>query len=43
MAYAAFPPDVHRILMVDRGWTREQRERWLTGSLRALLRPASEP
>lgn len=38
IAYAVMSPDVHRILTVDRGWTGDQYERWLTRSLGALLR-----
>ena len=38
ITYAAFSPDVHYILTVERGWTAEQYERWLTRSLGALLR-----
>ena len=35
---AAFSPDVHYILTVERGWTAEQYERWLIRSLGVLLR-----
>jgi len=38
-AYAVMSPDVHRMLTVERGWTPDQYERWLTRSLGALLRP----
>ena len=38
ITYAAFSPDVHYILTVERGWTAEQYERWLIRSLGALLR-----
>jgi len=38
ITYAAFSPDVHYILTVERGWTAEQYERWLVRSLGALLR-----
>ena len=40
MTYVALSPDVHRILTVERGWTADQYERWLTRSLGALLRPS---
>jgi AcrR family transcriptional regulator len=39
--YAAFSPEVHHILTVERGWTAEQYERWLVRSLGALLRTES--
>jgi AcrR family transcriptional regulator len=38
ITYAAFSPDVHYILTVERGWTAEHYERWLVRSLGALLR-----
>jgi AcrR family transcriptional regulator len=38
ITYAVMSPDVHHILTVERGWTAEQYERWLTRSLGALLR-----
>ena len=41
MTYVAFSPDVHRILTVERGWTPDQYEKWLTRSLGLLLRPKS--
>ena len=43
MAYAVLAPEVHRILTVERGWTPEQYERWLSRSLGALLRPGTRP
>jgi hypothetical protein len=39
IAYAALSPEVHRILTVERGWTADQYERWLTRILGSLLRP----
>jgi AcrR family transcriptional regulator len=39
IAYAALSPEVHRILTVERGWTADQYERWLTRVLSSLLRP----
>jgi AcrR family transcriptional regulator len=39
MTYVALSPDVHRMLAVERGWTADQYERWLTRSLGLLLRP----
>jgi len=41
MAYAVLSPDVHRILTIERGWTPDQYERWLSRSLGALLRPGT--
>ena len=38
IAYVALSPDVHRILTVERGWTRQQYEQWLARSLGLLLR-----
>jgi AcrR family transcriptional regulator len=39
MTYVALSPDVHRILAVERGWTADQYQQWLTRSLGLLLRP----
>jgi AcrR family transcriptional regulator len=39
MVYAALSPEVHRIFTVERGWTADQYERWLTRVLSSLLRP----
>jgi hypothetical protein len=39
ITYAALSPEVHRILTIERGWTADQYERWLTRMLRSLLRP----
>jgi AcrR family transcriptional regulator len=39
ITYAVMSPDVHRILTVDRGWTPDQYEHWLTRSLQVLLQP----
>jgi hypothetical protein len=39
VAYAALSPEVHRILTVERGWTADRYERWLTRVLSSLLRP----
>jgi AcrR family transcriptional regulator len=39
IAYAALSPEVHRILTVERGWTADQYELWLTRALSSLLRP----
>ena len=39
IAYAALSPEVHRILTVERGWTADQYERWVTRVLSSLLRP----
>jgi TetR/AcrR family transcriptional regulator of autoinduction and epiphytic fitness len=41
IAYAALSPEVHRILTVERGWTGDQYERWVTRALGSLLRPES--
>ena len=38
ITYAAFSPEVHHILTVERGWTAEQYEQWLARSLGALVR-----
>jgi AcrR family transcriptional regulator len=38
IAYAALSPDVHRILITERGWTAAQYEQWLIRSLGLLLR-----
>jgi AcrR family transcriptional regulator len=43
IAYAALSPEVHRILTVERGWTGDQYERWLTRALSCLLRPHLSP
>ncbi|HET7013921.1 MAG TPA: TetR/AcrR family transcriptional regulator [Streptosporangiaceae bacterium] len=39
ITYAALSPEVHRILTIERGWTSDQYERWLTRVLNSLLRP----
>jgi AcrR family transcriptional regulator len=39
IAYATLSPEVHRILTVERGWTADQYERWLTRALSSLLQP----
>jgi AcrR family transcriptional regulator len=39
ITYAALSPEVHRILTIERGWTADQYERWLTRALSCLLRP----
>jgi AcrR family transcriptional regulator len=39
ITYVVFSPDVHRILTVERGWTTDQYEHWLTRSLGLVLRP----
>jgi len=41
IAYAALSPEVHRIFTVERGWTADQYESWLTRALSSLLRPRS--
>lgn len=38
MTYAVLSPEVHRILIVERGWTAEQYEQWIVRSLGMLLR-----
>jgi len=38
IVYAAMSPDVYRILTVDRGWTPDMYERWLSRALGSLLR-----
>lgn len=38
MTYAVLSPEVHRILIVERGWTAEQYEQWIVRSLCMLLR-----
>ena len=45
IVYMAMSPDVHRILTVERGWTGDKYERWLTRALGALLRhpPGQNP
>jgi AcrR family transcriptional regulator len=40
MVYAAMSPDVFRILTVDRGWTPDMYERWLSRVLGSLVRDA---
>jgi len=35
--YLLWSPDTHRILTVERGWTAEQYEAWLTNALRRTL------
>lgn len=37
IVYAAMSPDVYRIFTVDRGWTPDMYERWLTRALCSLL------
>lgn len=39
IAYAALSPEVHRILTIERRWSADQYERWLTRVLSSLLRP----
>src|SRR5579859_1976282 len=39
IAYAALSPEVHRILTIERRWSADQYERWLTRVLTSLLRP----
>ena len=39
MTYAALSHEVHRILTIERRWTADQYERWLTRVLSSLLRP----
>lgn len=41
--YVLMSPEVHRILTVERGWSADRYERWLAGTLRALLLPAPTP
>jgi hypothetical protein len=41
IAYAALSPEVHRILTIERGWTADQYEDWLTRALSSLLRSRS--
>lgn len=43
VAYAALSPEVHRILTIERGWSADQYERWLTRALGSLLRPGLNP
>ena len=44
IAYAGLSPEVHRILTIERGWTGDQYERWLTRVLNSLLPPqTSQP
>jgi len=43
ITYAALSPEVHRILTIERGWTADQYERWLTRALGSLLRPGLNP
>jgi AcrR family transcriptional regulator len=38
VVYALMSPEVHRILSVERGWSPDRYESWLTRSLRTLLR-----
>ena len=35
--YALLSPDLHRVLTVERGWSRERYETWLAQSLKSLL------
>jgi AcrR family transcriptional regulator len=39
ITYAALSPEVHRILTIERGWTSDQYERWLTRALNSLIQP----
>lgn len=43
ITYAALSPEVHRILTIERRWTADQYERWLTRALGSLLRPEPAP
>lgn len=43
ITYAALSPEVHRILTIERRWTADQYERWLTRALSSLLRPQPAP
>ena len=43
IAYAALSPEIHRILTIERRWTADQYERWLTRALSSLLRPQPVP
>ena len=38
IVYALLSPEVHLILMVERGWPADRYERWIARSLRTLLR-----
>jgi hypothetical protein len=37
IVYTLLSPDVHRILIVERGWSADRYERWLARSLRELM------
>jgi TetR/AcrR family transcriptional regulator, regulator of autoinduction and epiphytic fitness len=43
ITYAALSPEIHRILTIERGWTGDQYEGWLTRALSSLLRPQPVP
>jgi hypothetical protein len=43
VVYALMSPEVHRILSVERGWSPDRYEAWLTRSLRTLLRSDPTP
>ena len=43
ITYAALSPEIHRILTIERRWTADQYERWLTRALSSLLRPQPVP
>jgi hypothetical protein len=36
-------PDTYRLLVLERGWTLEEYERWFTASLAAALLPSNTP
>jgi AcrR family transcriptional regulator len=42
VVYALLSPEMHWILTLERNWTGDDYERWLSVSLRALLRPGSK-
>ncbi len=39
ITYAVLSPEVHRILTIERRWSPDQYERWITRGLASLLRP----
>jgi hypothetical protein len=43
ITYAALSPEIHRILTIERRWTADQYERWLTRALSSLLPPEPVP
>jgi AcrR family transcriptional regulator len=43
IVYTLLSPDVHRVLTVDRGWSADRYERWISRSLATLVRRSQPP